>query len=55
MNGRPSNATHCGLQRCLEWLEACRKLGWNEVEMDSLEELFWTHRDKDGDLKEVKP
>lgn len=48
---RPHDATREALAKCLEWIEACRKLGWKEKDMDNLEGLFWRWHDKDGQKK----
>jgi hypothetical protein len=45
---RPPDATRKALTQCLEWLEACRRLGWREEDMDNLELLWWRYHDREG-------
>ncbi len=51
MNDRPNNATYEGLRLCLQWLDACRSLGWDESVMPEFEKLFWKYRDNEGNRK----
>ena len=48
---RPADATHDGLRKCLNWLDECRKLGWSDDVMPSLEAMFWQYYDSDGNKK----
>lgn len=31
------------LRKCLEWLDACKRLGWLHADMKKLESLWWQH------------
>jgi len=48
---RPADATHDALRKCLHWLDECRKLGWSEDVMPSLEAMFWKYHDSAGNKK----
>ncbi|MCX6845049.1 MAG: hypothetical protein NTU84_00530 [Verrucomicrobia bacterium] len=45
-------ASREGMRRCLEWIDSCRELGWNEDQLDDLELLFWQYRDSNGEFKQ---
>ena len=42
---RPVEASRTALARCLRWIEECRELGWNESQMDEIENLWWKYHD----------
>jgi len=35
---------------CGMWLAACRRLGWQESDLDFLENLWWQYHDDNGRL-----
>ena len=36
---------------CAHWLAACLKLGWSKASLDALEEIWWKHHDRTGQLR----
>lgn len=36
-------ATRLELERAMNWVEECKKLGWSEATWDKFEALWWEH------------
>lgn len=47
--------TQLGLIRCLEWLAYCLSIGYKQSDLNGLEKIFWTFKDKNGNLKHHAP
>ncbi len=48
---RPEFASVEALKACISWLDECKRLGWKEDSMPSLEQLWWGYHDKEGKSK----
>lgn len=48
---RPPTATREAVQASLDWVDACRTLGWRGDDLDSLESLWWQYHDSEGKRK----
>lgn len=48
---RPNDATYRAQELCAEWLVYCLHIGWSRSMLDKLENLWWEHHDRYGELK----
>ena len=48
---KPDGVTKRGSKKCAEWLAYCLETGWKKEQLDELEKIYWTWRDKNGELK----
>ena len=49
---RPLNATNAAQNRCAMWLAFCVDDGASKDTLDELENLWWKHHDRLGNLKQ---
>lgn len=47
--------TTMGAKRCLEWINACKALGWPKSTIPRLVDLWWEYHDDNGRLIESTP
>lgn len=48
---RPDGVSRKAQEECGRWLAECLRLGWGRGFLNQLENIWWQHHDKRGDLK----
>jgi hypothetical protein len=48
---RPKEVTPKAIRQCGQWLATCLELGWRQGDLDALERIWWTYRDRHGNVK----
>lgn len=41
--------------KCAKWLAYCLEIGYTKSQLDELEKIWWTFKDRNGNLKPSPP